>query len=50
VRRGDVFATDPDPALLAVTPTDVLAAVAQVLAEPRSHEPQPQAFAPLTMS
>ncbi|WP_314506907.1 glycosyltransferase family 9 protein [uncultured Microbacterium sp.] len=29
-RRGDAFAADPDPALLAVTPADVLAAVAVV--------------------
>ncbi|MFS2031921.1 hypothetical protein ACEN85_17660, partial [Curtobacterium sp. CT11-45] len=27
VRRGDVFAEDPDPALLAIGPDDVLAAV-----------------------
>ncbi len=27
VRRGDVFAEDPDPAILAVTADDVLAAV-----------------------
>jgi ADP-heptose:LPS heptosyltransferase len=30
VRRGDVFASDPDPALLAVTTADVLRAVDQV--------------------
>lgn len=32
VRRGDPFAADPDPALLAVTVDDVLAAVDEVLA------------------
>lgn len=32
LRRGEAFATDPDPALLAVTPDAVLAAVDQVLA------------------
>ncbi|PZE27284.1 glycosyltransferase family 9 protein [Curtobacterium sp. MCBD17_028] len=32
VRRGDVFATEPDPALLAVTVDDVLEAVAEVTA------------------
>jgi ADP-heptose:LPS heptosyltransferase len=31
VRRGDAFGDDPDPALLAVTPADVLAAAAQLL-------------------
>ncbi|HEX6887333.1 MAG TPA: glycosyltransferase family 9 protein [Candidatus Nanopelagicales bacterium] len=31
LRRGEVFATDPDPALLAVTTEDVLTAVDQVL-------------------
>lgn len=30
VRRGDPFASDPDPALLAVTPADVLAAATRV--------------------
>ncbi|WEG09489.1 glycosyltransferase family 9 protein [Microbacterium horticulturae] len=30
LRRGDVFAPDPDPALLAVSPQDVLAAVARL--------------------
>ena len=32
VRRGDVFAADPDPALLAVQPADVLEALATVQA------------------
>ncbi|ARJ06350.1 glycosyl transferase [Cnuibacter physcomitrellae] len=31
-RRGDAFALDPDPAILAVTPDDVLAAVGRLLA------------------
>jgi hypothetical protein len=29
-RRGDPFADDPDPALLAITVSDVLAAVASL--------------------
>jgi ADP-heptose:LPS heptosyltransferase len=31
LRRGDAFGSEPDPALLAVTPADVLAAAAQLL-------------------
>jgi ADP-heptose:LPS heptosyltransferase len=35
LRRGDPFAADPDPALLAVTVADVLAAASDVLNDPR---------------
>jgi ADP-heptose:LPS heptosyltransferase len=38
-RRGDPFAATPDPALLAISVDDVLAAVADVLASPRPDEP-----------
>jgi ADP-heptose:LPS heptosyltransferase len=31
LRRGDAFGSEPDPALLAVTPADVMGAVAQLL-------------------
>ncbi|WP_066520187.1 glycosyltransferase family 9 protein [Curtobacterium ammoniigenes] len=40
VRRGDVFASDPDPALLAVTPDDVLEALAGVIDRPTLRDRQ----------
>jgi ADP-heptose:LPS heptosyltransferase len=37
LRRGDPFTAEPDPALLAVTAADVLAAAWQLLGDPRRH-------------
>lgn len=36
LRRGDVFASDPDPALLAVTAEDVIGAVRRVIRRPEA--------------
>lgn len=43
-RRGDPFATDPDPALLGVTPDEVLAAVAELPTPPDAPNAAPGAL------